>query len=154
MTLWFLLLSLFAAEGPKQPIAFSHKQHAGALHLACKTCHVSPPPGEAMTLPAEKICMSCHRAVKTDSAEIQKLAKFFTDQKRVPWLRVYQVPTYVYWSHRYHLDAGATCADCHGEVREMDVMFKAKGVTMGDCMDCHRLKKAPNDCSYCHEKHN
>lgn len=154
MTFWLLLLSCFAAEGPKQPVAFSHKHHAGALKLSCKTCHSNPAPGEMMTFAAEKVCMSCHSAIKTESPDIQKVAKFFAEQKRLPWVRVYQVPTFIFWSHKSHLDAGATCADCHGDVREMEVMYKAKGVAMGDCMDCHRQRKAPNDCSFCHERLN
>lgn len=107
-----------------------------------------------MTFPAEKICMNCHSSIKTDSLEIQKVAKFFAEQRRLPWVRVYQVPTFVFWSHRSHTDAGATCTDCHGAVPEMELMFKAKGIAMGDCMDCHRQKKVPNDCTFCHEKMN
>lgn len=107
-----------------------------------------------MTFPAEKICMNCHSSIKTDSPEIQKVAKFFAEQRRLPWVRVYQVPTFVFWSHRSHTDAGATCTDCHGAVPEMELMFKAKGIAMGDCMDCHRQKKVPNDCTFCHEKMN
>ncbi len=147
-------LLLWAADPPKQPIAFSHEQHAGKLDLKCETCHVNPAPGEMMTFPAEAKCMGCHQVIKKDSEDIQKLAKFFTDKKRVPWVRVYQVPTFVYWSHKTHMDAEAKCTDCHGEVKTLSVMAKTKDLSMGSCMDCHRQKKVSNDCTFCHEKMN
>jgi Zn ribbon nucleic-acid-binding protein len=148
------LLTLLAADAPRQPIPFSHKAHAGELKLACKSCHVNPPPGEAMTFPAERTCMACHTSVKTDSAEIRKLAKFHEESKPVPWIRVYRLPTFVYWSHKSHLAAGATCETCHGPVAERTAISKEKGIAMADCMSCHRQHQASNDCSYCHEKLN
>lgn len=158
MKLFALLPLLFfwmaAPDPPKQPIAFSHKQHAGDLKLSCKTCHANPAPGEMMTFPVEAKCMTCHMAIKTDSPEIQTLAKFNADKKRVPWKRIYQLPTYVFWSHKSHLDAGATCEQCHGAVTERAVMFKEKDISMGTCMECHRATKTPNDCQFCHDKAN
>jgi hypothetical protein len=143
---------LWAVEGPKQPLAFSHKQHAGTLNLKCATCHVNPAPGEMMTFPAEAKCMGCHQVIKKDSEEIQKLARFFQEKKRVPWVRVYQVPTFVYWSHKSHSDAGLTCEKCHGDVAGLEVMAKVKDLSMGSCMDCHRQMKVSNDCTFCHDK--
>ncbi len=148
------LLLLAADPPPKQPIAFSHKHHAGTLNLKCESCHVNPPPGEMMTFPAEAKCMGCHQVIKKESEEIQKLAKFFAEKKRVPWVRVYQVPTFVYWSHKSHIDAEQTCESCHGDVKGMEVMAQVKEVSMGACMDCHRVKKVSNDCTFCHDKDN
>lgn len=143
-----------AADPPKQPIAFSHKQHAGDFKLPCLGCHANPPPGEAMTFPAEAKCMACHLSVKTDSAEIVRLAKFAADKKRIPWVRVYQVPSYVFWSHKSHINAGAKCSDCHGNVAALALMSKEKETSMGSCMECHRQNKVSNDCSFCHDKAN
>ncbi len=155
MILALLFGLLFATpEPPVQPIAFSHEVHAGKAKLDCKTCHTNPAPGEMMTFPAEAKCMACHRAIKTDSPEIQRLAKFFEDKKRIPWVRVYQVPTYVFWSHKTHLDAGATCQECHGDVATMPAMFKAVETNMGSCMTCHAKKRVSNDCQFCHDKAN
>jgi hypothetical protein len=148
-----LLLLLFQAEapeGPKQPIAFSHAQHAGELKMACKTCHTNPAPHEMMTFPKEETCMSCHAKVKQDSPEIQRLAEFVESKKRVPWVRVYQVPGFVFWSHETHL-ADNTCQDCHGEVSTMQVMHKAKETNMASCMACHAKKQVSNACNFCHE---
>jgi hypothetical protein len=155
-----MLIALFSAdvqkpeEAPKQPIAFSHAYHAGTLKLACAGCHVNPKPGEMMTFPAEAKCMACHATAKTESAEIQRLAKFAADRKKVPWVRVYQIPTYVFWSHQTHLEAGGKCADCHGAVEKMTNMYREVAMNMGACMSCHAKKQVSNDCQFCHEKVN
>jgi hypothetical protein len=147
----FSALALLLLLAAPQPIPYSHKTHL-ALGLQCKNCHTNPDPGEMMGLPATKACMGCHATVKTESPAIQKLAQFAKDQKPVPWLRIYQIPGYVYFSHRAHQEAGANCRTCHGPVAQRDVMTKEVEVSMGACMDCHRKNKASIDCAYCHEQ--
>lgn len=139
---------------PEQPIPFSHKQHAGAQQLKCATCHKNPDPGERMGLATAALCMQCHEEVKTDSPAIQKLAGFAKDKREIKWVRVYEIPSYVFFSHRAHLTAGSTCADCHGEVKELEQMYRAKEINMASCVNCHQAKGASFDCTFCHEKMN
>jgi len=106
---------------PVQPLPYSHKQHV-ALGLPCRLCHVNPDAGKLMTYPAVAICMSCHATVAADRPSIQKLASFAADNKPVPWVRVYQVPDYVYWAHGTQLAADVTCVECHGPVAERDMI--------------------------------
>jgi hypothetical protein len=105
-----------------------------------------------MGFPATKTCMGCHATVKTDSPAIQKLAQFAKDQKPVPWVRIYQIPGYVYFSHRAHQEAEANCQTCHGPVAQRETITKEVDISMGACMDCHRKNKASIDCTYCHEQ--
>ena len=140
--------------GPVQPIAFSHKLHAGAQGLKCATCHKNPEPGERMGLATPALCMQCHEEVKTESPEIQKLATYAKEKREINWRRVYEIPSYVFFSHRTHLTAGSTCATCHGEVKELEQMYKAKEINMASCMNCHQANKASTDCTYCHDKMN
>ncbi len=135
---------------PAQPVPYSHKLHAGDLKLPCKTCHTNPPPGEVMGLPEVTTCMGCHTAVKTDSPHIQKLAAFAKNQRPVPWVRVYQIPSFVFFSHKAHAEAGAACETCHGPVKEREVIRLESNITMGGCMKCHEQNNASNDCSFCH----
>jgi hypothetical protein len=137
---------------PEQPIPFSHKLHAGAQQLKCATCHKNPDPGERMGLATATLCMQCHEDVKTDSPAIQKLASFASNKREIKWVRVYEIPSYVFFSHRAHLTAGSTCTDCHGEVKELEQMYRAKEINMASCMNCHQAKGASVDCTYCHEK--
>lgn len=156
----FVALMLFAAAlafgqepaGPEQPIPYSHKLHAGTLKLQCKMCHPNPDPGEIMTLPKAATCMQCHSSVKTDSPAIQKLAAFAKNGREPRWVRIYQIPAYVFFNHRAHVQSGSTCADCHGQVATRDRLFKETDISMGACMNCHRSHKASIDCQFCHEE--
>lgn len=142
---------MFQGKPVPQPIPYSHKLHIG-LGLQCKNCHTNPEPGELMGIPAATVCMGCHQSIKTDSPHIQKLAGFAQQKRNVPWNRVYQIPSYVYFSHKVHTDAGNTCEDCHGPVKEREALWKEKDISMGACMSCHMAKNALNDCNTCHEE--
>ncbi|MGA3240271.1 MAG: cytochrome c3 family protein [Bryobacteraceae bacterium] len=142
---------LAAADGPEQPLPFSHKAHAGDLKLQCKMCHPNPNPGESMTIAGPPVCMQCHSAIKTDSPAIQKLAAYAKEGKPVPWVRIYEIPSYVNFSHRSHLQAQNTCADCHGKVAERDRLYREIDLNMGTCMNCHAARKASVDCGFCHD---
>ncbi|MDZ7638541.1 MAG: cytochrome c3 family protein [Bryobacterales bacterium] len=149
-----LLLSIAFGTQPalgeqQQPLPYSHKAHI-ALGLQCKSCHSNPDPGELMRFPAESFCMGCHRTVKADSPHIQKLAAAAKEKKPLPWVRVYKIPDYVYFSHRVHTQAGATCETCHGPVSQREVITKEVEHTMQSCMACHGAHNAPNDCDSCH----
>lgn len=152
MRLIFLLVAIgVAAEPPVQPIPYSHKQHI-ALGLKCANCHEMPDPGEMMGIPATSKCMTCHQSVKTDSPSIQKLTQFAEQKKTIPWARVYRIPAYVFFSHKSHLETGATCQTCHGKVAEREKLFRETDMTMGGCMNCHRANKASLDCLFCHDQ--
>ena len=75
-----------------------------------------------MTFPATAICMSCHQAIATDRPAIQKLAAYAKSGTPMPWVRVYDTPDYVFWSHGAHLAAKVDCVECHGRVADQDVM--------------------------------
>ena len=55
-------------SGPEQPIAFSHKVHAGKLALDCKYCHTSVAKSQTASIPAVSVCMGCHQHVKEGSS--------------------------------------------------------------------------------------
>jgi hypothetical protein len=138
-------------EPPKQPIAYSHKQHL-ALGLKCKECHVQPDPGDMMTFPASSKCMACHNTIAKDKPEIQKLAAFAKSGEIIPWVRVYKIPEWVDFSHKSHLDAGAKCENCHGAVAQRDAIYKEVETSMAACMDCHRQHNARVECNFCHDE--
>ena len=146
-----LLLPAVGLYSQQQPVPYSHKKHL-ALGLKCGSCHRNADPGEEMGYPAETFCMSCHQAVKTESPHIQKIAAAAKEKKPIPWVRVYRLPAFVYFSHRVHIQAGATCERCHGPVRERDVVTKEVSQDMRSCMACHTASKARNDCGTCHEE--
>jgi hypothetical protein len=138
-------------DAPVQPVPFSHKSHAGMLGLPCTKCHTNPDPGELMTFPALATCMECHAVLKAESPHIQTVASAAERGESLDWRRVYEIPGYVYFSHRAHLGAGAQCATCHGAVSEQERLFREGDISMTGCMNCHLESAASLDCAYCHE---
>jgi predicted CXXCH cytochrome family protein len=137
-------------SGPEQPLPFSHKRHAGELALSCDTCHTLSPSGETLRIPQADVCMNCHQAIATDKPAIQRLAEYDKSNTPIPWIRIYQLPSFVSFSHKTHLDHGATCEQCHGQVAAREQLFKEAPLTMQWCVDCHTAKKASTDCNTCH----
>ena len=128
-----------SAQGysPVQPILFPHPTHVQQAGMNCLYCHYSanksPDPG----LPAVGTCMGCHMVVKTQSPEIQKVAKYWNDKKPIPWVRIHRLPKYVHFPHMRHVNAGVTCQSCHGQVQKMAQVFQYASLNMGWCVTCH-----------------
>jgi hypothetical protein len=123
---------------PEQPIAYSHKLHAGELGIDCRYCHANiERSGEAM-IPPTQACMGCHAIVKKDSPKLANLRASWASGGPVEWVRVHKVADYVYFDHSVHLAAGVGCVSCHGRIDQMDVVRQDQPLSMGWCLDCHR----------------
>jgi hypothetical protein len=124
---------------PKQPIAFSHKIHAGEYEIACQYCHTGVEIGKSANIPSVNICMNCHSAIKTDSPEIQKLYTAQETGEPIEWVRIHNLPDLAYFNHSQHVKVGGVeCQTCHGEIQEMEIVKQHAPLTMGWCIDCHR----------------
>lgn len=139
-----------ADSGPEQPIPFSHKVHAGSLQLPCEFCHAISRSGETVAIPRATMCMQCHQTMDTSDPGVQKLAEYAKSGAPIPWVRVYQLPSFVTFSHKMHLDHGNTCQECHGQVAARDRIYKETDISMAGCVNCHRAKKADIGCDTCH----
>ncbi|OHB80379.1 MAG: hypothetical protein A2W31_02240 [Planctomycetes bacterium RBG_16_64_10] len=81
-------------------------------------------------------------------------------QRPVEWVRVHDLPDFVYFDHRAHVHAGITCQECHGPVETMDRVRQHSSLRMGWCVNCHRdatrngihgtPARASTDCATCH----
>jgi hypothetical protein len=137
---------------PVQPLPFSHRFHMDLSLLECRDCHVQADAGKLMTFPSTEICMSCHRSTPAGVPSLQKLAALAATGTPIPWVRVYQLPDYVYWQHDVHLRPDITCANCHGPVDERDVLAQETNIlTMDGCVGCHEKRQVFMDCGDCHE---
>jgi mono/diheme cytochrome c family protein len=139
------LFSIGVQQGyaPKQPIAFSHKIHAGQYEIDCNYCHVGAMKGKAATIPSVNICMNCHNQIKqgtlTGENEIAKIVSAYENNKPIEWVRIHNLPDLAYFNHAQHANvAGVECQTCHGPVETMDVVRQHSLLTMGWCIDCHR----------------
>lgn len=128
---------------PEQPIPFSHKLHAGEYKIPCMYCHSGAEKSRHATIPAVNVCMNCHSVVKTDSPYIQQIHKAYKDRKPIEWVRIHELPDYVYFPHKRHVAKGISCETCHGNVQEMNRVEQKAALTMGWCMECHRGETAP-----------
>ena len=137
-------------RGPVQPVPFSHKEHAGTLKMDCQYCHTPSRSGETLMIPRASFCMQCHQSVATDNPGVQKLAQYAKTDRTIPWVRIYELPSFVSFSHKVHLQHGATCEECHGEVAQQTRLYKESDISMATCVNCHREKQASTDCSTCH----
>ena len=150
--LWLLslLLRQTAAPAPvEQPIPFSHKLHADR-GLKCAFCHPMKDSGEAAGLPRLSECAGCHESLVKESAALRVLASY-AGAEGVPWQRVYRLPSFVFFSHRRHADAGAGCERCHGAVAQREILAREGDISMKACVGCHREWKASAACNFCHE---
>lgn len=143
-------------SAPTQPIAFSHPVHVQKLGVNCIYCHYAANKSMDPGLPAVSTCMGCHTivtsanpAVKKDipelAPEIDKLQKFASQNRPIPWVRIHKVPEYVHFPHMRHVNAGVTCQTCHGQVQKMMPVFQQNSLNMGWCVSCHVNGYSPKE---------
>ena len=124
---------------PTQPIAFSHKIHAGQYEIDCNYCHTGVNISKSANIPSVNICMNCHGVINTDKPEIQKILTAYEENRPIEWVRVHNLPDLAYFNHKQHVAVGGIeCATCHGPIEEMDVVYQYSELTMGWCINCHR----------------
>ena len=131
---------------PQQPIKFSHKVHAGNNQIDCEYCHNLAERSKSAGIPPAGLCLNCHTLVREGTRsgkfEIAKIHKAVESMTPIEWVKVHNLPDYVFFSHAQHVNAGKLeCAECHGPVDEMDVIYQYTDLSMGWCLDCHRTRK-------------
>ncbi|WP_298270843.1 cytochrome c3 family protein [Geobacter sp.] len=140
----------FRDHAPLQPLAFSHKKHAGENRIHCLFCHRFALKSPVAGIPAVADCRACHLFISPNAPEIRKLTGYWERREPIPWVRVYSVPDFVYFPHMMHLRAGLVCTTCHGEVAAMERITRSVSLKMGWCLNCHRQHRASIDCWTCH----
>ena len=134
-----------------QPLPFSRRSHA-QLGLNCSACHTMEGRGGSAGFPPVALCLSCHQGDKGENAAVGVLLEGYEQRgQTIPWVRVYKIPDFVFFSHKEHLASGATCATCHGAVELRDRLRQEVPTSMEHCMDCHESRDASLDCHFCHE---
>jgi hypothetical protein len=118
------LFSIGVQQGyaPIQPIAFSHKIHAGQFEIDCKYCHTGVMKGKSANIPSPNICMNCHNQIKqgtnTGEGEIAKIVRAYETNTPIEWVRVHNLPDLAYFNHAQHVNVGGVeCQTCHGPIR-------------------------------------
>jgi hypothetical protein len=123
---------------PKQPVAYSHKLHAGDLGIDCRYCHYTVESAAMAAPPPTEICMNCHTRVGANSAALAPVRESYAQGTPIPWVRVHRLPDFVYFNHSAHVAAGVSCVSCHGRVDQMIEVKQVQPLHMAWCLDCHR----------------
>ncbi|MCH7908478.1 MAG: cytochrome c3 family protein [Candidatus Hydrogenedentes bacterium] len=188
---------------PTQPLAFSHRLHAGEMSIDCQYCHSGAETSRHAGIPATSVCMNCHKFVTSTFGAMQAEDRTATEEDRpvqpvisdelqklyatlglegaeaiaawnplevtpakadsmepMPWVKVHNLPDFVYFDHRPHVNVGLECQKCHGNVETMERIRQVETLAMGWCVNCHRKYSeigvnakpvhAPIDCTTCH----
>ena len=150
-----VLIAIFAFNpreaAPVQPINFSHKLHAGEYKIDCFYCHTNARRSVVAGIPSMQLCMGCHKNVGKDKPEVQKLIRLWEQRRPVEWIKINDLPDFVYFSHKRHIAADVTCESCHGQVQEMERVSQGRALSMEKCVNCHLERNASIDCWTCHK---
>jgi len=140
-------------EGPDQPIAFPHTVHVQDLGIDCTFCHRNVTSGDAATIPAVGLCMSCHVVMGKDKPEVDKIRDFQDSGQAIDWVRVHRVPDHVQFVHEAHVQRFSgtktvveAVRDTATEIRLLEAEKIQPGARVGDTLDV--LPSAT--CSICH----
>ena len=138
------------SEALEQPIPFSHNIHAGMLGMNCEFCHSEARDSIHAGVPPVQMCMNCHEYVKTDNPDVLTLHSYYCDEPPcrvqdgpfgpippeeahpIAWNKVHDLPDYVYFSHKRHIQGGLDCTECHGQI-----MMQGQPITPPPAEDAH-----------------
>ena len=123
---------------PEQPVAYSHKVHAGDLGIDCRYCHTGVENQAHANVPPTRSCMNCHTMVKAESEKLALVRESFATNRPLEWVRVHNLPGYAYFDHSAHINSGVGCVSCHGRVDQMEKVTLVEPLSMGWCLSCHR----------------
>ncbi len=125
-------------EVVEQPVQFSHLHHVGGEGFDCRYCHTSVETSSFAGIPPTRTCMNCHSQLWTNAPILEPVRASFRNDTPLTWIRVNNLPDFVYFNHQIHIHQGVGCATCHGRVDQMPMTFQAQPLLMGWCLDCHR----------------
>ncbi len=131
-------MGIHQGYAPEQPIAFPHKVHAGDNKIPCLYCHYAARTSRHAGIPPASLCMNCHTMLEKQTVAIEKLKEAVQQQRPIVWVKVHNLPDFVYFNHSQHVLSGVACQRCHGPVESMDRVQQVAPLTMGWCLQCHR----------------
>ncbi len=154
-----------------QPVDFSHKVHADKAGLKCEDCHAFRDDGSFAGIPTLDKCAGCHAAAMgATAAEKNFIEQYVTPQREPEWNSYARQPENVYFSHASHVKrAQLKCESCHGDLGATDKLPRYQvdrisgysrdiwgtagrpGMTMDDCVRCHRKQHLEHSCLDCHK---
>jgi hypothetical protein len=125
-------------EARVQPVPFYHTHHVGGMGIDCRYCHTSVDKSSVAGIPPTKTCMNCHSQIFKDSPTLEPVRASFRDGTALEWVKVHDLPDFVYFNHSAHVNKGVGCTTCHGPIDKMAFVWQEQSLLMEWCLDCHR----------------
>lgn len=69
---------------PVQPIAYSHRLHAGELNIPCLYCHSGAEKSRHAGIPAARTCMNCHSVITAPRSQVRAEEELAKTEGREP----------------------------------------------------------------------
>lgn len=130
--------TLDVGYAPIQPVPYSHALHAGELGMDCRYCHNTVEIAAQAAIPPTQTCMNCHKLIKAESEKLLFVRESYATGMPINWVRVHDLPDFVYFNHSAHISSGISCVACHQRIDKMEVVYQAETLRMNWCTDCHR----------------
>jgi hypothetical protein len=127
-----------AQEYIEQPVQFSHLHHVGDDGIDCRYCHTSVETSAFAGIPPTKTCMNCHSQIFATAPILEPVRSSFREDRALRWIRVHDLPDFVYFNHSVHLKKGVGCETCHGRIDRMPLTLQQHSLQMEWCLECHR----------------
>jgi len=127
-----------AHEYVEQPVQFSHRHHVKDDGIDCRYCHTSVETSAFAGIPPTKTCMNCHSQIWSQAPILEPIRASFRDDKPIRWVRVHDLPDFVYFNHSIHVKKGMGCETCHGRIDNMPLTLQENTLQMEWCINCHR----------------
>jgi hypothetical protein len=82
--------------------------------------------------------MNCHKEIWADSPMLEPVRASFRTGESIKWIKVHDLPDFVYFDHGIHVQKGIGCSSCHGRVDLMNLTWQEASLHMEWCLSCHR----------------
>lgn len=155
----------------KLTLRFNHKFHVSEQKLKCESCHKGATTSESVQdrlVPKGTTCDGCHGTEHSDLNKVEAgddemgkcnfchLGYREGDGNRVAKLDIPR-PNMTF-NHKKHVARNINCAQCHGEVQELELATRDQLPRMRGCFGCHQHPDSANRgeaksaCETCHIK--
>jgi hypothetical protein len=125
-------------EARAQPVPFYHLHHVGGMGIDCRYCHTAVEKSATAGIPPTKTCMNCHSQIFNQSPTLEPVRASWRSGQSIEWVKVHDLPDFVYFDHSAHVNTGVGCTTCHGPVDKMAYVWQQESLLMEWCLDCHR----------------
>jgi hypothetical protein len=150
-------------------IRFNHKKHVKELKQSCKVCHAAAFTSDSVDdrlipKPAET-CDACHDVDHSDRNHVKAgkdpdgqcafcHTSFGTGPTPQP-LPMVLPRANMHFTHVKHLARNIQCAQCHGQIEELELATRSALPRMAGCFTCHNMSgaaqgEAKGTCTTCH----